>query len=1388
MRDQLILMDLWHYVEADEPPSPATLAAGTPAEENLNAPVAPPTPEEARKSRTGNLKAVAAIRNRLGCNGRDLLKDETNATRAWQILKESFSPCGSGVLNGLLIKLWTTTLATSQDATDYARRFKKALQDIRGMTTEVPINDNILILYFHLGLGAEYEQYREHYAQTHDIVPAGPNPAMGINYAINRFLNTCANRSAPAESAVIMAATANTPSLAAPGTKDVATIQVKHCTHCGRNYHVESECRDKHPHLKRDRDQSGRGGRGGRGNKRRRGNGNGNGSGNGARGGDGEDAEGSHKLYIAMTPETLSAMSAMPAHTTFWALDSACSQHSIREKSAFTSYTAFSKPIPVSGLGGSAAAMGQGTVRLSCKVGNRRVDISFSDAFYVPECPLNLISFGQLDGIRCPMSYKPGLFTVGDQGIIAKKRANNVFFFELWEHVSYNSITTPIADNPAATPAESPAESPTKLPAKSPAESSPAVNKETLSIWHARLGHLGEQNVRRLAKMSDGMDLTKPVADKNPCEPCTVAKQKAEPHNSPVVPGKHPLDLVWSDLVQPPVPNDKAKYFVTFLCDFTKRSVVYVLRAKSGTFDAFRHFQQHNEHGDNRVRRLRTDWGGEYSSDEFDKHRFEHGIEWEPTVPGTPEQNGAAERLGQTLMSMTSTMLKDAGLDDKWWTELVKTANYLRNRSPVANRPITPFEADTGRKPSLAHLRRIGTTGYAMERKPATGWKKLAPRSFPAVLVGYEGDHIYRMLRPNGTIYRASSVIWTKEKREEPSLLIPETSAKRPATDSVIPPAKRQALEPNPITILMPPPQPSQSATAVPPSPILSTGGVNTPSTESTPSTPPALSALDRHPELRYRLGSPDPLGLLVMGCMKNATDPQQTLEPRSYKEAMDDPSREEWVKAMEDENNSLLTNETWTLVNPPRDRRVLRGKWVYKIKRGGHGEILRHKARWVVRGFEQVEGLDYTETFASVVKPMSYKAMYAIAAANDWEIEQMDVKTAFLYGKILEDVYVVQPTGFEQGINQVCKLNKALYGLKQSPRVWFETLAKFLSSLGYVPLDAESNVFMKDGTMVAIYVDDLILTGPNPAAISWLKNALNGRFEMSDLGPCTYYLGMMISRNRSLRQLTLDQSTYVEQVLRDHGMWDCKPLATPMDASCRLVKAPDEYTADKSLRISYQSAVGSLMYIMLGTRPDIAYSISVVSRYASNPTQTHWQAVKRIFRYLRGTHQMKLVFRGALKPLEGYTDSDWAGDQDTRRSTSGYAFNVGSGVISWSSKRQPTVALSTCEAEYTGQTLAAKEAIWLRNLMAQLTCDAEYPQAVVIYGDNQGAIALAKNPQFHARTKHIDIQTHFIREKVAEGSIDLAYVPTDQMIADGLTKPLARDKFVQFRAALGIE
>lgn len=405
--------------------------------------------------------------------------------------------------------------------------------------------------------------------------------------------------------------------------------------------------------------------------------------------------------------------------------------------------------------------------------------------------------------------------------------------------------------------------------------------------------------------------------------------------------------------------------------------------------------------------------------------------------------------------------------------------------------------------------------------------------------------------------------------------------------------------------------------------------------------------------------------------------------EPTTLESALLQDDAKQWKAGCDTEFGSLEGNKTWSLVNRPTDKRkILPGKWVFKRKRNAHGSVTRHKARWVVKGYNQVYGIDYNETFASVVKPMSYKALFAVAASQDYEIEQMDVTTAFLYGEVEEEIYVEQPDGYDDGTGRVCKLNKALYGLKQSPRVWYGTLASFLTSVGYAPLDSDQAVFHKDKTFIAIYVDDLLIMRPDMAEIQQLKKQLSKRFKMSDLGAAAYYLGMEIKRDRTNRRIRLSQCSYLEQAIVSPDSWNAPAPLTPMN-STPLSLATGGYEASAEFKTRYQSAVGTLMYAMLGTRPDIAYAVSTVSRFSKNPDDNHIKAVNRIFCYLRGTIGLCLVYENNLQPIKGFADANWGADLDTRRSTTGFVFDIGSGAISWSSKRQTTVAISTCEAEY---------------------------------------------------------------------------------------------------------
>ena len=507
--------------------------------------------------------------------------------------------------------------------------------------------------------------------------------------------------------------------------------------------------------------------------------------------------------------------------------------------------------------------------------------------------------------------------------------------------------------------------------------------------------------------------------------------------------------------------------------------------------------------------------------------------------------------------------------------------------------------------------------------------------------------------------------------------------------------------------------------------------------------------------------------------------------EPKSFKQAANGDYSQQWKNAMDEEFTSLKTNQTWGLVPRPLDQNVIGCRWVYKVKRGEDGSITRHKARLVAQGYSQTEGVDYEEVFAPVARAATIRVLLRFANSHDFEVHQMDVKTAFLHGVLQDcDLYMEQPEGYidHDQPDYVCKLKKGLYGLKQAARCWNETLDKYLIDSGAdncIYVKVQNNHFVIFG----VYVDDIIPVSNDLNMLSAEKAVMCKQFKMVDNGYIGYFLGMFIKRDRKNRNLSISQPKYIEAVLEKFGMSDCKPVATPIEPGVKYDKICDD---EKGFDVrTYQKAIGCLTYMTTSTRPDIAAAVGMLSKFISNPSTIHWTGVKRIFRYLKGTSNYGLVFVGGDQDeLLGFSDSDWAGDIVTRRSTSGYVFQYGKSTISWSSRRQLTVAKSSREAEYVALSMVTQEVIWLRRLFTDLGIIVSSP--TIIYEDNQGAIDLSKNPKHHNRTKHIDVSFHFTRERIAANEINVCYIPTADNVVDLMTKGLGRSLCVKFREALG--
>jgi len=504
--------------------------------------------------------------------------------------------------------------------------------------------------------------------------------------------------------------------------------------------------------------------------------------------------------------------------------------------------------------------------------------------------------------------------------------------------------------------------------------------------------------------------------------------------------------------------------------------------------------------------------------------------------------------------------------------------------------------------------------------------------------------------------------------------------------------------------------------------------------------------------------------------------------EPKSYPQAM---KSVEWRDAMTKEIQVLESNNTWDLCPLPKGKSAIGCKWVYKIKYHSDGSIERYRARLVSKGYTQVQGIDYHDTFAPVAKLVTVRLLLSIAAIKNWSLHQLDVNNAFLQGDLTEEVYMKLPPGFSHREKScVCKLNKSIYGLKQASRQWFSKFSTTLIQKGFRQSISDYSLFSynydQTSIFVLVHVDDIIITGNNESAISKIKQFLAQSFFIKDLGNLGYFLGIEVSRSK--KGIFLCQRKYTLDILSDSGMSGCRPTNFPMEQHLRL--RPNEGTPLSDPTV-YRRLVGRLLYLTV-TRPDIQYAVNSLSQFMQSPCSSHFDAATRVLRYLKGSVGKGLFLSASsFINLVGYADSDWAGCPTTRRSTTGYFTMLGSNPISWKTKKQPTISCSSAEAEYRSLATLSSELQWLKYLLSDLSID--HPQPITIYCDSQAAIHIAENPVFHERTKHIEIDCHFVCEKIKSGLITPSYIRSSEQLVDIFTKPLGGDAYKRILGKLGV-
>lgn len=1283
----------------------------------------PPTKsEELEAWRKKDGKAQATIGLTLSDDMLENIRDVKSAKDMWNSIKNVFER--HTLLNKLSArrKFYTAALSENEPILKFSNRIRQLASTLKNMN--VAITESEMAMAFLNGLPDEY----------HSLITAldsidSDGRELSWDHVKSRVLQeeqriSTRSMEAQAKSEAAALVAANTPPVTSCTNcqRRPPPRQRPFCHHCKRHGHVESKCYIKHPHLLPRKKSA---------------------------------------LIVNHSDEDPAVClmakyenSDVPSNSGDWFVDSACSVHMTYDKSLFSSYTPGNHSPVRLGNSNTAAVVGSGCIKIRINVHGRIRECNLRNVLHVPTLGYQLLSVPTLDKSGLETLFKSGRAFISSQ---TRLLATATLQGNLYRLDTSNVKT--------------------------------ALVSAQMNVWHKRLGHLSpttisEMNTRNVVR---GLHLAKENSNLTHCEGCELGKA----HRTTIPKVSHSkskklLELVHSDVNGPmeEASLGGSKYFVTFIDDYSKWTVMYTMKRKSDTLTYFKKYHSYAErhtgaklssfnvikrtgNSKDHIKAIRTDNGGEYISLQFKNYLEEHGIQHQLTVAYTPQQNGVAERMNRTLMDCARSMLHSAKLDKKFWAEALSTAVHIRNR--VLSRSLspteTPFHRWMGKPPEISYFRIFGTKCFYVT--PKSKRKKLDARSQPGIFLGYPlqtkgykiwDTSLHKMIVSRDVSFLESTLLDTvmddsadvsdqggevKEENDR-NIELPEESLE---TDNDKDQSDEEAIE-------------------------------NSSDSDFEDATDSPVPVLRRSTRVRRKPGDWWKNDALLTYALAVET------APSSYKTATAPDKIAFWKPGIENEHASLLKCKTWKLVDYKPWMKVLPSKYVFKVKEN------RPKVRLVALGCRQKSGIDYNETFAPVVTMTTIRSVLAIVASNNLELEQMDVKTAFLNGDLEEDVFMAVPEGLRESSNsnKVCKLLRSIYGLKQSPRQWYSKMHEFLLSLNFVSSRNDPCLYVRhlgSGILIiALYVDDLLIAGNSKSEIESLKRELSHRFEMKDMGAARIMLGIKITRDRNRRKLFIDQQEYARTVLERFGMEKSKPVSTPIDKTYFNFSEEEGELVDN---VRYRQAVGSLMYLMIASRPDLSFAIGKLSQHCEQPTKHHWIAMKRLLRYVNGTLNYGILYNGSdSKDILGFSDADWAGCKATRKSTSGTVFLIAGGAVSWKSKKQTCVATSTCEAEYIALCLATKEAIWLSRLVSDIT-NSTTPQIIKIGVDNDGTIDTAKTTSINQRNKHIDLQYHFVRDSVQSNLVELTQVSTENQLADPFTKPLDRVLFERLRSKQGL-
>ena len=971
-----------------------------------------------------------------------------------------------------------------------------------------------------------------------------------------------------------------------------------------------------------------------------------------------------------------------------------------------------------------------------------------------------------------------------------------------------------------------------------------STTSNALQLWHLRMGHVGIFALRNLHHVINGISPLPSQFDFpcHDCMQSKMRhRNKPESSTSTLT---RPFELVHFDTLFVEKPTiSGCKMDSHFIDGHTHWEVNYVHKYKTDIPDFFNQFtatvrtyRQPGSDAQYRIERIRTDNAGELTSAGMKQWFTGNQIIQELSCPYDQSQNGIPERHGGVKCQMIRGMLSTSRLPSYTWGYASYYAVYIKNRVPSSalsakhQNPTSPYLLVFGQKPSFANLHPFGCLCWVyVSKQQSPGWK-LSARGLPCVFLGlgnWQGrkaflaldlstrrvhatitakfDETYFPCRPSG--YRriqnldldlssishettSSSVsdamdppvMFQYEHLDEP-VLSPVTLPPIATLIPEIPDDDPDLLEYDSVLLDLP-----QQCAVVPDPPIANVDAI-IPIPPA--SSQPFMQFFDE--EIQDQVASSFASGsseneVTAFTVSYALAEPTDIDEPRTHAEATRSRHAEKWLEAERSEHNSLIQKEVYDTVSRPKDKQILKARPVYKIKRDSHGSILKFKVRLVVKGYLQKYGISYFDVFAPVSTVDGIRVIIAIATQRDWGIRQFDVSTAYLNAPIDEEIYVEPPPGFEEPDKKVWRLKKSLYGAKQSAKNWGEFLATVLREYGFNLASSDHYIWTTPTLYLALHVDDLAIAYANEAALEHFTVFIKSKFEINDLGELSYFLGVQIIRNRDLGITQLSQAGYIDQALLKFGMQDANIVNVPLNPGVKFSLADEPKCTEEEHEL-YRSLIGSANWKAVWTSPEISFAVHYLSRFLTNPAKTHLKAAQHLFRYLKGTKTFGPVYRRdpSMSPfpqlanvLYGFADSDYAGDSDTHRSTSGYLFLLNGAAVSWKTKRQEVVALSSTEAEFISLSRAGQHAVSLRALLFELGAQQHDP--TIIYEDNLSCITASTNVQMRGRMKHVNVRIFYIRDLIVRDIIQAVHCPTTLQHADPFTKNLPIATFVPHR------